>query len=192
MQRLYAHAAVYDELVSRLSERISVVKAGDPTLPDTQVGPLVDTAAAERVEAMVRTAVEEGASLVCGGDRDGDLVRPALLTDAEPGMEILQREVFGPVLAVVRVDDLDEAIAEANNTTGALQVGVFTRDIDRALAAADELDAGSVIINGSNTFRIDSMPYGGTGTSGFGREGVRAMVEEITQPKVVVVRRGSR
>jgi len=192
VQRVYAHRDVYDEVVKRLSARVAEVPAGDPTLPETKVGPLVDTAAAERVEAMVRRAVEEGASLVCGADRDGDLVRPTLLADARPGMEILQREVFGPVVAVVRTDDLDDAVVEANGTGGALQVGVYTRDIDRALQLADDLDAGSVIINGSNTFRIDSTPYGGTGTSGFGREGVRAMVEEITQPKVIVVRRGNR
>ena len=189
VQRVYAHAAVHDELVARLAGRIGQVVAGDPALPGTQVGPLVDEAAADRVAALVQDAVRDGATVACGGGREGTLVQPTLVTDARPGMRILRQEVFGPVIAVVRVDDLQDAVREANATGGSLQAGVFTRDLDLALALADELEAGSVIVNGANAWRIDTMPFGGTGTSGFGREGVRYMVEELTAPKVIALRR---
>jgi acyl-CoA reductase-like NAD-dependent aldehyde dehydrogenase len=190
VQRVYAHVQIYDELVARLAARVATVVAGDPALPDTQVGPLVDEAAAERVHAMVGEAVEQGARLVCGGERDGPLVQPTVLAGAQSRMRILRQEIFGPVIAVAPIDDMAQGVRDANAVGGALQAGVFTRDIDLALALADDLKAGSVIINGSNAWRIDTMPFGGTGHSGFGREGVRWMVEELTAPKVVVIRRG--
>lgn len=189
VQRIYAHEAVHDALVERLATRVGRLKTGDPALPDTDVGPLVDEPAAGRVEEMVQDAVTKGASLVCGGARDGDMVMPALISGARPDMAVLRREVFGPVIAVARIANMDEGVREANAVGGALHVGVFTRDLDLALSLADDLDAGGVIINGSNAWRVDNMPYGGTGASGFGREGVRAMVEEITHPKVIVIRR---
>lgn len=189
VQRIYAHADVHDELVERLATRVAALPTGDPGLPDTQVGPLVDDAAAQRVQDMVSEAVDQGARLVCGGERDETLVEPTLLVDTRPEMAVLRREVFGPVLAVARIDEMGDAVRQVNSAEGALNVGVFTRDLDLALWLADELDAGGVVINGSNAWRVDNMPFGGTGTSGLGREGVRWMVEEITQPKVVVIRR---
>jgi acyl-CoA reductase-like NAD-dependent aldehyde dehydrogenase len=189
VQRIYAHADIYDALVERLATRVAALPTGDPSLPDTEVGPLVDEAAAGRVQEIVDEAVAQGATLVCGGTHDGPLVQPTLLAGTTAQMKILRSEVFGPVIAVARIDDMAEGVAEANAAGGALHAGVFTQDIDLALSLADDLDAGGVIINGSNAWRIDNMPYGGTGHSGFGREGVRSMVEEITSPKVVVIRR---
>lgn len=189
VQRIYAHADIYDALVERLTSRVAGLASGDPTLPETQVGPLVDEAAAERVHAMIDEAVHDGARVLCGGSREETLVQPTLVVDARPEMAVLRREVFGPVIAVARIDGLAQAVREVNSAGGALQVGVFTRDIDLALALADEVDAGGVIINGSNAWRIDNMPFGGTGKCGFGREGARAMVEELTAPKVIAVRR---
>ena len=189
VQRIYAHADVHDDLVERLAVRVAELATGDPRSPDTQVGPLVDDAAAGRVQEMVDEAVRDGARLVCGGDREDTLFEPTLLADTRPEMAVLRREVFGPVLAVARIDGMAEGVREVNSVGGALNVGVFTRDIDLALSLADEVDAGGVIINGSNAWRIDNMPFGGTGKAGLGREGVRAMVEEITAPKVIVIRR---
>lgn len=189
VQRIYAHADVHDALVERLAARVEALPYGDPGLPDTEVGPLVDEAAARKVEGLVEEAVGKGATVVVGGSRDGALVRPTLLADTGPDMGVLREEVFGPVIAVARIADMAEGVREANAAGGALHVGVFTRDIDLALTLADELDAGGVIINGSNAWRIDNMPYGGTGASGFGREGVRSMVAELTAPKTVVIRR---
>ncbi len=189
VQRIYAHADIYDALVERLATRVAALPTGDPSLPDTEVGPLVDEAAAGRVQEIVDEAVAQGATLMCGGTHEGALVQPTLLAGTTSQMKILRSEVFGPVIAVSRIDDMAEGVAEANAAGGALHAGVFTQDIDLALSLADDLDAGGVIINGSNAWRIDNMPYGGTGHSGFGREGVRSMVEEITAPKVVVIRR---
>ena len=189
VQRVYAHTDVHDELVERLAARVAQVQAGDAASPDTQVGPLVDDAAAERVSAIVADAVEHGARVVCGGTRAERLVQPTLLAGTGPQMRVLRDEVFGPVIAVARIADMAEGVREANAIGGALQAGVFTRDIDLALSLADDLDAGGVIIHGSNAWRIDTMPFGGTGMSGFGREGVRSMVAELTAPKVIVVRR---
>ena len=189
VQRIYAHEDIHDVLVEKLATRVSELAVGDPTLPTTEVGPLVDEASAARVEQMVQDAVAHGAHVVCGGSREGSLMRPTLIADASPQMDVLRREVFGPVIAVASISDMAEGVLEANAAGGALHVGVFTRDLDLALSLADDLDAGGVIINGSNAWRVDNMPYGGTGISGFGREGVRAMVQELTQPKVVVIRR---
>ena len=189
VQRIYAHADIYEALVERLATRVAALPTGDPSLPDTEVGPLVDEAAAGRVQEIVDEAVAQGATLVCGGTHDGPLVQPTLLAGTTAQMKILRSEVFGPVIAVARIDEMADGVAEANAAGGALHAGVFTQDIDLALSLADDLDAGGVIINGANAWRIDNMPYGGTGHSGFGREGVRSMVEEITAPKVVVIRR---
>ena len=189
VQRIYAHTEIHDELVERLGARVAQLKAGDAASPDTQVGPLVDDASAERVTAMVADAVEQGARVVCGGTAEERLVQPTLLSETGPEMRVLRNEIFGPVIAVARISDMAEGVRETNTIGGALLAGVFTQDIDLALSLADELDAGGVIINGSNAFRIDTMPFGGTGRSGFGREGVRSMVFEMTAPKVIVVRR---
>ncbi|QEC49714.1 aldehyde dehydrogenase family protein [Baekduia soli] len=188
VQRIYVHADVHDALVDRLAERVAKVRAGDPMDPETAVGPMVTEQAAERVQAMVDAAVAQGARVVQGGTREGALVQPTVLSAATGEMDVLRREIFGPVIAVAAVGSLEEAVAETNAVGGALHVGLFTQDIDIALTLADQVNAGGVIVNGANAWRIDNMPYGGTGTSGFGREGVRAMVEELTDRKVVVLR----
>jgi aldehyde dehydrogenase (NAD+) len=189
VQRIFVERPVYDEVVTRLADRVATLAAGDPTDPGTQVGPLVDEAAAERVTRLVDDAAGRGARVCCGGTREGALVTPTFLADVPDGAQLLRTEAFGPVMVAVCVDRLEDAVDEANAVGGALQVGVFTRDLDRALGLADLLDAGSVIVNGSNAWRIDTMPFGGTGVAGSGREGVRWMVEELTQTKVVVLRR---
>ncbi len=190
VQRIYVEAAAHDELLRLLADRVAEVRAGDPMDPETTVGPLVTEAAAERVQAMIDQAAGAGARIVVGGTREGALVAPTLIAEATPAMHVLREEAFGPLIAVARVESLAEAVAEANATGGALHVGLFARDVDVALALADELEAGGVIVNGANAWRIDNMPYGGVGDSGFGREGVRSMVLELTAPKTVVIRRG--
>lgn len=189
VQRVYVERPAYPSFVERLTERIGGMVVGDVSNEATQVGPLVDTGAAAKVETMIADAVKKGARRICGGSREGDLVPPTLLADATPDMLIMRKEVFGPVVAVAAVDTLDEAVMEANAIGGAIHTGVFTNNLDAAFRLADDLDAGGVIINGSNAWRVDQMPYGGVGKSGFGREGVRSMVLEYTEPKVIVVRR---
>ena len=189
VQRIYAHTDIYEPLVQRLQARVAALSFADPAQPDTDVGPLVDEGSAKRVQGLIDDAVGKGAELVCGTLRAGALVAPTLLSQASADMAIMRTEAFGPVIAVGRISNLAEGLREANAAGGALNAGVFTQDIDVALALADDLDAGCVIINASNAWRIDTMPFGGTGKSGFGREGVQAMVNELTTTKTVVIRR---
>jgi acyl-CoA reductase-like NAD-dependent aldehyde dehydrogenase len=188
VQRIYVEQAAYARFVSLMTDRVSALVTGDPRDPKTEVGPLVDEAAARRVEALIVDAVEKGARLTCGGSREGALIQPALLSDVTPEMQIMRTEAFGPVVAVAPVASLTEAVAETNAVDGAIHVGVYTSNIDVALTIADQIRAGGVIINGPSAWRVDQMPYGGTGNSGFGREGVRSMVMEYTEPKVVAIR----
>lgn len=188
VQRIYVEQAVYARFTALMTDRVSSLVTGDPRDPKTEVGPLVDEAAARRVEALIADAVEKGARLTCGGTREGALVQPAVLADVTPEMRIMRTEAFGPVVAIAPVASLAEAVAETNAVDGAIHVGIYTSNIDVALTIADRIRAGGVIINGPSAWRVDQMPYGGTGSSGFGREGVRAMVAEYTEPKVVVIR----
>lgn len=188
VQRIFAVEEVYDELVEKLATRVGALSYESGTEGAADVGPLVDEGAADRVEGMIADARERGARVVVGGEREGAVVAPTLLADVDPEMAVMRREVFGPVIAVARVGSLGEALPEANSIGGMLQAAVFTADVDLALTLAGELDAGSVIVNGSNAWRIDSMPFGGTGMAGSGREGVRAMVYEITTTRNTVIR----
>ncbi len=191
VQRIYVEKPVYQSFLDRLNARIGMIAVGDVTDPNTQVGPLVDAAAATKIEDLIADAVSCGAIRLRGGERDGNRLPPTLLANATPNMRVMRREAFGPVIAVASVDTLDDAVGEANAVGGAIHVGVFTSNIETAFRLADDLHAGGIIINGSNAWRVDQMPYGGVGKSGFGREGIHAMVEEYTETKVIVVRRHS-
>jgi len=140
------------------------------------------------VLAWIREAVEGGARLHCGGERSGRGVTPAVLTGTAPEMKVCREEVFGPVTVVEPFADFDRAIEACNATRFGLQAGVFTRDLGRAMAACRDLEYGGVMINDVPTFRVDNFPYGGVKDSGFGREGVRFAVEEMTEPRVLVLR----
>jgi len=188
VQRIYVQRAAYDRFTALMTARVSALVTGDPRDPKTEVGPLVDEAAARKVEGLILDATGKGARLMCGGTREGALLQPAVLADVTPEMRLMRTEAFGPVVALAQVDTLAEAVAETNAVDGAIHVGIYTNDIDLALTMADQVRAGGVIINGPSAWRVDQMPYGGTGASGFGREGVRSMVMEYTEPKVVVLR----
>ena len=183
-QRTYVERPRYAQLVEAFAAPVRELR------PETQnaIGPMVDEAAARRVEGIIADAIAKGASVVCGGDRQGAYVAPTVLAGATPLMTVMRKEVFGPVVAISAVESADEAIAEMNAVSGAIHHGVYTSSIDLAFRLSDEIRAGGVIINGPGTWRVDHMPYGGTGMSGFGREGVRFAVEEFTEPKVIVVR----
>lgn len=184
VQRIYVERARYDEFVAAFVENVKEMR------PDTPagIGPLVDVAAAERVEAVILDAVSRGATIACGGGRQGAYIPPTVITGATGEMLVMRNEAFGPVVAVSSVASVEDAIAEMNAVSGAIHHGVYTADIDTAFRMCDEIRAGGVIVNGPGTWRVDHMPYGGTGTSGFGREGVRFAIEEYTEPKVIIVR----
>jgi acyl-CoA reductase-like NAD-dependent aldehyde dehydrogenase len=154
----------------------------------TVVGPLIQPLHVERVLAWIAEARAAGAELHCGGEADGQVVQPTVLTNVDPGQRVWKDEVFGPVTVVEPFDAFDEALATCNAGRFGLQAGVFTRDLERALRAFRELDYGGVLINDVPTFRVDNFPYGGTKDSGFGREGIRFAMDEMSEPKVLLMR----
>lgn len=188
VQRIHVHPSRYDEFLERFVEATRNVPSGDPRDEDTVIGPLIEKQHVDRVLSWVQEAVDGGATLHCGGEANGSVVSPVVLTDAREDMRVCRDEVFGPVTVVEPFDRFEDAIAACNRSRFGLQAGVFTRDIGRAMTAYRELDYGGVMINDVPTFRVDNFPYGGSKDSGFGREGVRFAMEEMTEPKVLVMR----
>lgn len=187
-QRILVHRSAYAEFLERFVAATRALACGDPLDEATVVGPLIEKKHVARVLAWIHEAVAGGAKLHCGNEARGQVVLPTILTDVRPEMRVCRDEVFGPVTIVEPFDRFDEALQRCNATRFGLQVGVFTRDIGRALQAYRELDYGGVLINDVPTFRVDNMPYGGTKDSGFGREGVRFAMEEMSEPKMLVMR----
>ncbi|MEM9801760.1 MAG: aldehyde dehydrogenase family protein [Planctomycetota bacterium] len=188
VQRVIAVDAIYDELRRRLVDATRAVAAGDPHSEETLVGPLISEGDAERVAAWVTEACDAGARCLVGGERDGAVVQPTLLEDVPEGAKVLDEEVFGPVAALVRVRDFEDALREANRTRFGLQAGVFTRDLHRAHRAWDEIEVGGVVVGDVPAWRADAMPYGGVKDSGIGREGPAFAIEEMTELRLLVVR----
>ncbi|MBA2341374.1 MAG: aldehyde dehydrogenase family protein [Pyrinomonadaceae bacterium] len=186
-QRILLHEQVAGEFTSRFVERAQKMRAGDPFDEHTELSNMIDEAAARRVENWINEATEAGARLLCGGVRRGALLEPTILTDVHSELRVLTEEVFAPVATIQRFTDFADAIAEANNTRYGLQAGVFTKNLERAFLAHRELQFGGVIINDAPFFRTDNMPYGGVKLSGAGREGVRYAMEEMTEPRLLVI-----
>ncbi|MBB6118655.1 aldehyde dehydrogenase family protein [Nocardiopsis algeriensis] len=187
VQRVVVTDAVYDTFVPRLVEAVEALATGDPADPETVVGPLVDEAAAERVQSWIDEAVAAGARVLTGGTREGVTVAPTVIADAPADSKVLRQEVFGPVLVLQRVADTDAAFAAVNDSDFGLQAGVFTRDLPTAFRAHRELEVGGVVIGDVPSFRADQMPYGGVKKSGVGREGVRAAMTDLTHERVMVI-----
>lgn len=187
VQRVIADASVYDRLLPRIVAAVEAQGTGDPGDDTTDVGPLVSEDAAKRVEAWVKEAVEAGASLLTGGDRDGASYAPTVLTDVPADTTISCEEVFGPVLTVQKVDGEDEAFAAVNSSKYGLQAGVFTHDLQAAFRAHRALEVGGVVIGDVPSYRADQMPYGGAKQSGVGREGVRFAMDDYTYERVLVL-----
>jgi len=187
VQRVYVERPAYEPLVDKLVAAVRALGTGDPTDPATEVGPMISEDAARRVEAWVAEARDAGAKVLAGGERQGSTYAPTVLAGVPAGAKVLEEEVFGPVLAVAPVDSLDEAFAAVNDSRYGLQAGVFTRDIATAFRAQRELAVGGVIVGDVPSYRADQMPYGGTKESGTGREGVRAAMDDLTEPRVLVL-----
>ncbi|KUP95483.1 aldehyde dehydrogenase family protein [Thermobifida cellulosilytica] len=187
VQRVVVEDAVYDEFAAKLVQYVEELVTGDPADEATQVGPLINEAAAIRVEQWVNEAVEGGATLLTGGTRDGVNVAPTVLADVPDDAKVVCEEVFGPVLVLRRVSDVDAAFAEVNNSDYGLQAGVFTRDLHTAFRAHRELKVGGVIIGDVPSYRADQMPYGGIKKSGVGKEGVRSAMDDLTDERVLVL-----
>ena len=184
-QRIYVHESVYDAFTADVVRRANQLVAGDPLREDADLGPVIDTAAADRIGAWIEEAVAAGGRVLAGGTRDGSVWRPTVIEGAPPNARVNCAEVFAPLVSLTKYRDVHAAIAAANSGDFGLQAGIFTHD-DRIIdAAIDGIDAGGIMINDTSTFRVDHMPYGGVKQSGFGREGVRYAMEEMTEMKLV-------
>ena len=187
VQRVLIDGSLYDDLAARIVTAVAALPTGSPWDEATVVGPLVDEAAAIRVESWVQEAVDAGATVLTGGTRDGATYAPTVLVDVPGGAKLWREEVFGPVLVLQRVTGVDEAFAAVNDSRYGLQAGVFTHDLQVAFRAHTELEVGGVIVGDVPSFRADQMPYGGVKASGVGREGLRAAMTDYTYEKVLVL-----
>jgi acyl-CoA reductase-like NAD-dependent aldehyde dehydrogenase len=189
IQRVYVQEEVYDDYVGQLIPKVEALVLGDPADEETDVGPVIDADARERILEWIEEARGAGAEILAGGGLDGELIRPTVIANPAPELKVSCEEVFGPVCTVTRVSSLDEAFALANGTRFGLQAGVFTASLDTALRAAQELDFGGVTVNEAPTFRADQMPYGGVKDSGNTREGPAYAVRELTEERLVIIER---
>ncbi|HEX6248114.1 MAG TPA: aldehyde dehydrogenase family protein [Nocardioidaceae bacterium] len=187
VQRVYATAPVYDGLRDALEKAMAHLTTGDPRDPATHVGPMIDETAARRVEDWVGEAAAAGGRVLVGGERHGTAYPPTLLEDVPDDAKVMCEEVFGPVLALERVDSTEDAFAKVNTSRFGLQAGVFTHDIATAFRAHRELEVGGVVVGDVPSYRADQMPYGGTKESGVGREGVRYTMTDLTYERVMVL-----
>ncbi|MEV2211501.1 aldehyde dehydrogenase family protein [Streptomyces sp. NPDC050997] len=187
VQRVITHPDVTADFLDALVPKVRAIRTGDPSSPDTTMGSLITTAEAERVERAIAQAGADGARVLTGGERDGAVVQPAVVADVDPESPFSQEELFGPAIAVSSAADWESAIAQANGTAYGLGAGIFTSDVAGAVRAIREIDAGSVHINWTPLWRADLMPYGGLKGSGYGKEGPRAAVSEMTEVKTVVL-----
>jgi len=188
VQRIYVERPVYDAFVQAFVPKVEALTIGDPADDNTDVGPVIDEDARERILEWIEEAKASGAQLLAGG-LEGELIRPTVLAGVADDQKVSCEEVFGPVVLVNPVDSVDEAIARANGTRFGLQAGIFTTSIDSALRAADGLEFGGVTVNEAPTFRSDQMPYGGIKDSGNTREGPAWAVREMTEERLVVIQR---
>ena len=188
VQRVVVHEKVYDEFMALLLPAVEALKVGEPLDESTDVSSLISSAEVERVKGWIQEAVDQGATLAAGGVREDGRLRPTVLTDVTRGMKVCAREVFGPVISILKARDLCEAIEISNDSDMGLQAGVFTSDLNKALYAARRLEVGGVMINEVPTFRVDHMPYGGVKGSGIGREGAKFAIREMTEMKMVAIR----
>ncbi len=183
VQRIFVHDTVYEQFTEQFCARAKAIRLGNKLDEDTDMGPMINEAAAKKVAALVADALDKGASLLCGGERQGSFYLPTVLTDVSDHCDIASEEVFGPVTLIYRFSSTEQAIAMANNVDYGLQAGIFTRSLDQAFLLADALDCGGVMINDSSDYRIDAMPFGGVKGSGLGREGVVHAIHEMSEPK---------
>ncbi|WP_158971915.1 aldehyde dehydrogenase family protein [Paraglaciecola sp. L3A3] len=188
VQRVIVHESIYAEFKLRYTEKVAGLVHGDPLSEDTFIGPMISESEASRLDTWVQEAVAAGATLLCGGKRDGNMLQATLLENVPVDAAINTEEAFGPVSVLSSFSDFDQALKEVNNSQFGLQAGVFTRDIYKAHKAWDELDVGGVVIGDVPSWRVDNMPYGGVKESGLGREGITFAMEDMTEIRLMVLR----
>ncbi len=187
VQRVLVHEPIYRDFVKRFADATSALCVGDPAEAQTVIGPMIDENSVNRVESWVDEALQRGATAVMHGRRQGSLLSPTILANVTRDLKVSREEVFGPVVTVAPYADWGDAIAAVNDSPYGLQAGIFTHDVNRIFAAFSQLEVGGVIVNDFPTLRIDNYPYGGVKDSGFGREGVRYAMEEMSEPRMLVL-----
>jgi acyl-CoA reductase-like NAD-dependent aldehyde dehydrogenase len=187
LQRVFVERSIFQTYLWKVVDYAAKLTLGDPSDELTDAGPLVRPTEAVRIESWLKEAIDGGAKLVAGGERTGAMITPAILTGTRPGMRIRDEEVFGPVLLIEPYDDFEDALAEVNRSRYGLQAGLLTRAADRILTAYRELEVGALIAGDMPSWRLDPMPYGGVKDSGMGREGIRSAIEEMTEPRMLVM-----
>ncbi len=191
VQRIIVHAEVYAAFRDRLVAATKALVAGNPLDEDTFIGPMIDMGEADRLAGWIDAAVAAGATLLCGGQREGAMLAATLLEGVPRSTDLYAQEAFGPVAILSSFTRFDDALAEVNDSAFGLQAGVFTRDLFSMMKAWDVLDVGGVVINDVPSYRVDNMPYGGVKDSGLGREGARFAMEDMTEIRNLVIRRQS-
>ena len=185
VKRVIVDNSIADEFAEKLVKETSKLKTGNPLDESTDVGPLIHESAAIMVEEAVNNAIKDGAEVLCGARRDGTFYKPTVLDNVTSDMDLVVNETFGPIAPIIRVNSVDEAIKEANNTDYGLNAGVYTESFRNGLRCANEIEAGTVFVNKQSTFRTDNMPFGGFKNSGTGKEGIKYAVEEMTKSKLI-------
>ena len=188
VQRIFVQENVYEEFKQRLTDKTRDLVMGDPGKEDTFIGPMISEKEAERLHGWIEDAVEAGATLLCGGKREGNMLEASLLENVPSDQAVCTEEAFGPVAVLSSYKDFDEALAMTNDSQFGLQAGIFTRDMYKALKAWDSLEVGGVVIGDVPSFRVDNMPYGGVKESGLGREGIRFAMEDMSEIRNLVIR----
>ena len=188
VQHVLAHDSIYDEVKSQLIRKTNECKWGDPKDESTVCGPMISTDAAERVQDWVAEAVSAGATIIAGGGREGNIVKPILLEGVPDSVRLANEEVFGPVLTLEKAKSTQEAFARINRSQFGIHAGIFTNEESTIQQAFATLEVGGVVINDYPTLRFDNLPYGGVKQSGFGREGVRFAMEEMTELKSLTIK----
>lgn len=188
VQRIYSEKKVYEPFSEKFIKATEAMVVGDPLDERVDVGPMIDLKEVDRIESWVNEAQGSGAKVLTGAKRDGAVYYPTILSNVSDDMKVVAEETFAPVASIIQSDDFEESLRQANHTKYGLQVGVFTKDIDRVLRAVKRLNFGGVMINETPAFRVDHMPYGGNRQSGLGREGLRFAMEEMTNIQMVAIK----
>lgn len=187
VQRIYVHSEHFEEYCGEFVKGTKALVQGDPRREDVFVGPVINTDAKRRILSWIDEAKNQGATVLCGGGNAGNLIEPTVLRDVPREASVFCSEVFGPVVTLHKFDSIEEAVAGINDSEFGLQAGIFSNDYSNILFAYKHLDVGAVIVNDNPTFRVDNMPYGGIKSSGFGREGIRYAMEEMTEQKMLAL-----
>jgi acyl-CoA reductase-like NAD-dependent aldehyde dehydrogenase len=187
VQRMFIHGSIYDEFIDRFVAGGRNLRIGDPLDPETQLGPMVDEQQAQRTQRWVDEAIEAGGRVLLGGKADGAFFEPTVLVDTPATAQVCSNEAFAPLVVAFRFDDIDEAIAQVNDSSYGLQTGIFTNNLANSWRAFNELEVGGVIVNDVPTYRVDHMPYGGVKDSGLGREGLRWAIDDMTEIRIMVI-----